>query len=268
MKKSGQALVFKRLFHLFFILSLLMGFSSSALAEWHFGIGTGFAALSVDGDQGLHTNLAGPVQFKVDLTPEDVMDYMAAGAGLGGYATDGTWMIQLSFNYLRLEDKPSYEKPGVITITSEFGFDVTAGELTVAYPILKQPSLVVRVLGGMRYIGHKLESTITAVTPAATIQLERKIEEEWADVLIGLTVDVPFANTWNWGNRFDAGFGGSEGTYHLNSGLAWAFAKHWTTTLAVDYKVIDYENGNKGDTDWYLYDANETAVGINILYNW
>ena len=267
MKKPGRLSSFIKPFYLILTFLMVMGFGTSAHAEWNYGIGTGFAGMSVDGDVGFHTNIAGPVQSEVDLSAEDVADLMASAFGLGGYATDGTWMVQGSLGFLKLEDKPSYSAPGVV-VTSEFNFDISFAELTVGYAIYKDPSVIVRVLGGVRYTGHKLEAAINAVVGAATASLAMEIDEAWADALIGLTVDVPFARTWSWNNRIDGGFGGSEGTFYINTGLTWAFAKHWAGTLSVDYKAVEYENGNVGDTDWYLYDANETTGGIKILYRW
>ena len=109
---------------------LILGFGAAANAEWHYGIGTGFSAMTVDGDQGFHTNIAGPVQFEVDLSAEDIVDLMETAFGLGGYATDGTWMVQVSAGFLSLEDTPSYSGPEV-DITSEFRFDVSSAEVTV-----------------------------------------------------------------------------------------------------------------------------------------
>jgi hypothetical protein len=242
---------------------MVMGSGTAAHAEWHFGIGTGLAGQSYDGDLGLHIDAAtiDDQKFEVDLAPGDVADLMETVFGLGGYATDGTWKIQYSVFFLKLEDDPTLTSQGGDSIAAKWEFEQTSGELTAAYAIFKDPSVIVHALGGIRYTGHKLEGTINA-------DPTREIEEEWVDALIGLTVDVPLAPTWSWNNRVDAGFGGSEGTFSGSTGLTWAFAEHWAGQLFASFMAVEYENGKMGDTDWYLYDANEASAGIKILYRW
>ena len=261
----------RRLSSLYVSLAFLMilGFGAAAHAEWHFGIGTGFAGQTYDGDLGVTTNVLGPVLVDVDLSAEDVSDLMATAFGLGGYATDGTWKIMFSAGFLKLEDEPAYSDPGVWTVTSDLSFEKTNGELTVGYAVYKNPSAIVHVLAGARYTKHEAESAITVTYPTDPAELlEWEAEEEWVDAVIGLTLDVPFAQTWSWSSRIDAGFGGSEGTFGGSTGLTWAFAEHWAGMLTVGFMAVDYENGDRGDADWYKYDINEGAGGIKILYRW
>ena len=82
-----------------------------------------------------------------------------------------------------------------------------------------------------------------------------------------MTLAVPLAEKWVWNNRVDAGFGGSEGTYSANTGVTWRFYKGWASTLYSKYTAIEFENGNRGDADWYLYDVDEFGVGLAVLYN-
>jgi hypothetical protein len=65
----------------------------------------------------------------------------------------------------------------------------------------------------------------------------------------------------------NVGFGGSNGTYHVNTGLAWKFAQSWPATLYGDYIKHDYENSSPGSSSWYLYDAAEYGLGVNIMYH-
>jgi hypothetical protein len=72
----------------------IFGSSPSSAQKWHFGLGTGLVRMNVEGDQGLNVALGntGPVQFAVDLSPDDFQDLMQSAIGGGGYATDGKWM--------------------------------------------------------------------------------------------------------------------------------------------------------------------------------
>jgi hypothetical protein len=78
----------KRLIILLTILGVI-GFTTMAHAEWHFGIGTGPQRLSIDGDIGLNTAL-GAVELDVDFDASDMSDMTENALGLGGYATNGS----------------------------------------------------------------------------------------------------------------------------------------------------------------------------------
>ncbi len=78
------------------VMVVLLAMVSVASAEWHYGIGTGIRRLNAEGDVGVNTRLAGPVEFDLDLDPDDFSDLMETAFGLGGFASDGTWTIQFS----------------------------------------------------------------------------------------------------------------------------------------------------------------------------
>ena len=135
------------------LLSLFLAviFAPAAHAEWNYGIGTGLFMQNIEADQGFNTVIAGPVQFEVDLDPETISDLTESAFGFGGYATDGTWMIQYSFVNIELEGTDNRTVPFIGTVSTTIGFEVTGGELTAAYPVYRSPSLVLGVLGVGRY---------------------------------------------------------------------------------------------------------------------
>jgi hypothetical protein len=241
---------------------------SKTETSWKFGIGTGLFNLHVEGDIGIHTNIAGPVEFDVELDPDDIDDLLESAFGFGGFVTDGKWMITYSFTQLKLEGDDREVLANGSTVSAEIGFDITGGELTVGYPVYRGTSLNIRLLAGARYTKHELESDITVDSGIGTIRLKTDIDEDWTDALFGISVDVPFTEKWIWSNRFDAGYGGSEGTYNAYTGLTWRFYKYLSTTLYGRYTAVEFENGDKGDTDWYLYDADEYGVGLSIFLTW
>ena len=77
---------------------------------------------------------------------------------------------------------------------------------------------------------------------------------------------MAWGEKWSWTNRFDAGFGGSEGTYLFNSGINWHFAKHWQATFYTRYTSVDFEDGSGSDR--YLYDVDEFGGGDAITFLW
>ena len=89
--------------------------------------------------------------------------------------------------------------------------------------------------------------------------------------ITGLMFWLALPSTWllspkvNWSTSFDAGFGGSNGTYNFTTAISWRFWKYMSIGPNFSFMAIDYENGERGDSDWYLYDANEFGWGASCL---
>jgi hypothetical protein len=64
----------------------------------------------------------------------------------------------------------------------------------------------------------------------------------------------------------NAAFGGSDGTYKIGTALSWSPAAHWVISPNASFTKTEFENGTKGDADWYLYDSDDTTFGLAVMY--
>jgi len=250
-------------------VSLIGASSANAQKKWYFGIGSGFTLMNTKGDQGLNTVLSGPIESEIDMQPSDFNDFTESAFGFGGYATDGMWMITYSYVKLKLGDDPEEDLPGGGTFTSEFFFETTAGEFTVGYVAMRSKNMKVSFTpyAGVRYIKHELVANLIVTQGPSTIQIMEEIDNNWTDLLLGTSFGIVVSRGVTWSIQADAGFGGSEGTYTFKTGLSWKPTKSLSLGPNFKYSAIEYENGEKGDSDWYFYDANEFGAGITALYN-
>ena len=235
---------------------------------WHFGIGTGILRLNTEGDIGLNTTLLGPTQVAVDLSPEDFDDLMESAIGGGGYLTNGTWMVGFSVGKLKLQDNPTGTLPSGAELTaSEVFFEITSGEVTVGYVAYRSPTNSVSVTPhvGARYTKHELGADLTILQGATSTDITRGVDHNWTDVLIGASAAVRVVNKVTWNVRADAGFGGSEGTYLVSTGISWQPHRRFSIGPIAKFMAVEVENGERGDADWYFYDANEFGWGIGFL---
>jgi hypothetical protein len=240
-----------------------------AQAPVHFGFGSGLMRLSSKGDQGFHTNLFGPVQTAFDLDPDDFDDLLQSAIGGGGYVTNGTWMLQFSLAQLKLGGQPAGILPSGGQVSSDLSFDILSGEFLFGYTVYRSPGAAfsLRPHIGARYVKHELASDLRIVDAGTTTDISRAIDHNWTDVLIGTSVDVRLASKLSWSTRGDAGFGGSNGSFSASSGVSWRVLRHLSFGPQVSFLSADFENGTKGDTDWYLYDANEFSWGVSVLFH-
>ena len=240
--------------------------SSAAGAAWHGGIGTGLARINVKGDQGLNLGALGPVKADVDLSADDFSDLMESAIGFGGYLTNGSVMMQYSLAKLKLGGDPSGTLESGASYDGEWSFDITVGELTVGYPIYRHPEgkIFLQPYVGVRYMKHELGAELTVVAETTT-EVSRGIDNNWTDALLGAAANIGVSRKVRWNTRADVGFGGSNGTFAVATALTWTPLRWLTLSPNAFLKAIDFENGEEGDTDWYLYDTNEFGWGLAFM---
>jgi len=248
------------------VLSCLLGVSSASAQGWHFGIGTGLARLNIEGDQGFNLPAIGPVELEIDLDPDQVADLIKTAIGFGGYATNGTWMVQYSFSKIELGGEPGGTLASGETVTSDISFEATTGRATVGYTVYRGGKVALQPYAGVRYLKHDLGADLTIVG-ATTTNIGTGLDDNWTDVLVGASLNVALAQKVSWNASFDAGFGGSNGTYTFASSIGWRVWRALSLHPNVFFTAHDFENGEKGDSDWYLYDANEFGWGLSFLIN-
>lgn len=248
------------------MLVTAIAFSSAAHAEWNYGIGAGAGWTNIEGKQGFNT-LVGPVKYDVSFSPNDLSDMASSGFGLGGYATDGKWLVQYSLSSIELEDTDT-TAVAAHTVNTKINFTTSGGEVTAGYPIYRSSAVATYLDAGLRYTKHELDNFVTTIGPIVNSQGKSVFSNNWTDAIVGLTLNVPLSQRWTWNNRLNAGFGGSDGTYLATTGATWRFHKNWSTALKAKYVSVKYENGSQGQSDWYLYDAEETTLSLVVLYNW
>ena len=237
-------------------MAVLVLSTQGALAqdEWHFGIGTGLATLALDGDIGFRS-------FKgdIDLDNSETSDLVESAFGLAGFASKGNWVILWSAGSLTLED----DDKGL-----EADWDRVAVELAGVYSFVNSERNRLGVLFGVRYMDHDWDFDGSLPSPGGPVSVSADVDESWTDAIIGLTYTLSFAEKWGWSSRIDAGFGDSEGTFQVKTGLDWHFAKHWQVSAYVKSMSVDFETGSQGDSDFYLYDVDETGGGLSIMVIW
>jgi hypothetical protein len=250
----------------------LIGVSDVDAKKWYLGVGTGFTFLNAEGTEGFNTVAFGPIQADFSLDPSDFQDYMETGLGIGGYATDGTWMIQGQFGYLKLGGEPSGSLPAGVgggTFTTDLAYEILVGQFTVGYTAYRSKDMKFSVTpyAGVRYTKHKTSADLVITQGAIDTALSRSIDDNWVDALIGSSFGYAISPKVSWSFGGDVGFGGSNSTFTGKTDLSWKPLTWMSVGPNFSYSVIDYENGEKGDSDWYIYDADEWGAGIGVLFH-
>lgn len=116
----------------------------------------------------------------------------------------------------------------------------------------------------MRYIKHDYESSVTNVGTT----IDRDFDHDWADLLLGATLTIIITKQLTLNNQINFGYGGSDGTFMGATGVSWRFHKNFSTGLTAKVMSVEFENDSKGDSDWYLYDVDESSLTLGVLFHW
>lgn len=235
---------------------------------WVFGIGTGLARMSSEGTQGFNTNAVGPVEAPFDLSPDDFKDLMESGFGVATFLTNGTWMIKASVGQLKLGGDGVGTLQDGRQFSASAGFDITVAEASVGYTLYRSPAnkFAFGSHVGALYTKHELSLDVSVADAGGPSNLSGATEESWTDFLVGTSFDISLAPKLGWGTVLDVGFGGSNGSFKAASALSWQVRPHIALSPNVSFSTTDFENGTKGDADWYLYDADDTTVGLAVMF--
>lgn len=240
-------------------------------APWVFGLGTGFSAMSVEGTMGFDTPAFGPIEGEYDLSPDEIMDALETAFGFAVMATNGDWTIKAGFSKLELVGEPSG------TLDAGFGgddwmadafFKITNAEATVGRTVYRSAgggfSLTPHV--GARYTKHELGAVLTIMDGIPTLLGGDFVDQNWTDFLVGTSFDFHLSPKVTWSTAVNAGFGGSEGSYRAATSLGWSPWPHWVIAPNASFTKTEFENGTRGDSDWYLYDSDDVTFGLAVMY--
>lgn len=246
---------------------LLVGGSTANAQGWHFGVGTGITFQNIEGTQGYNIVGHGPVAYDIDLDPEQFSDAMQSGFGLGVFATNGKWMITYAGGQVKLGGDGGGDISADLgggTFTYDMEFVVSSAKLTVGNTVYRSKNMKFGFTPyiGMRYMKHEMSADISLTQEGETTWIYKGRDHSWTDALVGVGVSYALMPKLHWAASGDAGFGGSDGTFYFNTSLMLAPVKHFSIGPTFSYTTIDFENGEIGDADWYMYDADEFGAGV------
>ncbi len=246
-------------------LSLVASFVFAGTAsanDWQFGVSLGLQALNMEGDIGLGTLAGGSVETDFDLDYDDIDNAMEDAFGLSGFAQKGQGKINFAFGVMELVGEADSDLPLLGTnLASELSWKKSVADVNFEYLFENSPF---SMYAGLRYTEHEIDLEVTL----GMLTIGREIEEDWVDFYVGLGYALPIAENIVWSTKVDAGAGGSDGSYTVKTGLNWRFCEQWIASFNGKWYSVDFENGSKGDPDWYVYNAEEFGLGLAITYTW
>ena len=220
--------------------------ASIANAEWNYGIGSGIGSSNYDGD----LKISGVGTLDVEYDQDD----FESGIGAAAFATDGTWVVNLSGSSVEYESRDTISGQA----SSKNTFERTFAEFTVGYVAYQEDAITLTPYVGVNYTNHEWEFKSNTD--------KDDLEDSWIDAVFGLKFDYKINDEWTWNNSAEYTAGDSEGCFGVKTGASWKFAEHWVAGAFVGYESEEFE-GTDGGQD-FDYDTDVTTFGLTIAYTW
>ena len=227
--------------------TLALLFSTSAAAEdstWKHSASVYLWGSGLNGSVGM-----GKIDADVDASFSDILDKLDI-AFMGKYrAKKDVWSINADMMYVGLEGS------GDIGPTSGSAtLDQTMFSLFGGYEV--QPGL--DIIAGLRYMNIDVAMNIGPVN--------RSRSESWVDPIVGAEYRAPVSEKWSFYGFGDiGGFGvGSDLSWQLGAYFNYQINDTWSTCLGYRILDIDYEDGNRGDSNRFKYEVRQSGPMLGI----
>lgn len=228
--------------------------ASIANAGWNYGIGSGIASSNYDGDLKI-SSVLGTVDGDVEYDHDD----FESGFGAAAFATDGTWVFNLSGSAVEYESKDTASGAPLRTTNN---FERTFAEFSVGYVVYREDAITLTPYIGVNYTKHEWESK--------GVGFKGNLEDDWTDAVFGLKLSYKINDEWTWNNSANYSAGDSEGCFGFKTGASWKFAEYWVIGAFIAYESdeLDGSDSALGTNVDFDYDTDVTIFGLTLAYTW
>lgn len=231
--------------------------------EWEFVVNFYLWMTGIKGE-----NTVGAITVPLDLDFSFIFDNLEGAFSSHFEARKGTWGAFFDFAYVSL-GKQDIELPVTLpsgtTPTAEFGFNIWAMELMGNYRIGSERSAF-DVLGGIRYNRQDLDVALLGLPR----ELAGGYDVNWTDPVFGGRYLTRVHDRVFLTLRGDVGgFGaGSELTVNVQGGVGIDLTRRLGLIFQYKFMDIEYEEGTRGQADFFRYDAQQQGalLGLSIYF--
>jgi len=121
------------------------------------------------------------------------------------------------------------------------GYTENYAEVAALYRFAESGTGTWSFLIGLRYTDIEWDGRLR-VGQLTTLSASFDIEDSWTDVMLGVVYAKNITSDIIWETRIDVASGGTEISWHLNSGVSWRFSELWSSRVSLDYLEYDYDS--------------------------
>ncbi len=236
---------------------LLLTSSAAAQENWDFIIAPYIQPPFISGEATL-----GRIEgVDLEVTPSDILDAFSRGGMLQVEAHHGSGFgLVLNYGFMKLKDSVSGPAQR-IDIAGDISQAVMEGFLSYRE---KTADYTLDLYAGARWWDIEVKFSASSQID----ELEVKREASWIDPVVGLRF-IPILSD-NWKLLLQGDIGGfnvsSDSSYSASAGLIWDIAD--STAISLLYKAlwVDYERGEPGTAQRFVYDTVTHGPILGVIF--
>ncbi len=195
---------------------------------------------------------------RASVSPSDVLKNFNFGI-MGSFEPSyNRWSLPFDFVWAKLSDKKALLNfPGYSAKAT-----VKEGFLTpkVNYLVVDGEMVKIRATAGVRYwhLGQNLQ-----LTPPGSPSLSVGTSQNWADVVGGANIVVPFSRRIAVMMLGDAGGGGANVDYQVAGLVNYQIKPKWGIGAGYRYVDVNYRNSNG-----VIFDTHQSGIALTLLFKY
>ena len=226
--------------------------------EWSHSIEPYAMATTIEGDAGIGRIDGVPVDADMDAILETL-----EGAGMLHYEGihESGWGVALDYGFMDLGADISSSRGGII--------DAGVRQAVLEALLINRRTTDNGYLDftvGVRWWDNDVDITVDPAILPGTVEAD--IEEDWIDLVIGARSYQQINDDWAFVVRGDVGGLGLEAdfTASLAAGFQYRMSENWVLDLQYKGTWVDFEEGSKGDSDFFAYDTVTYGPLIGFIF--
>lgn len=240
-------------------MGLLFTSTQTFADDWSFQLEPYALATTIEGDAGIGVIDAPDIEVDFDTILDNLE--MAGMLHFEAHHTSG-WGLALDYGFMDLQGKKTSEAGGFV--------DASIRQGVLEGLVIKRKTYANATLDsfiGFRWWDNDIDVAIKS--ELLPIDLERNIEEDWVDPLIGMRVLVDITPSATMVIHGDiGGFGVSaDVTYSMQAGIMYRMTESLTLDMRYKGTWVDYENGTSGQPGYFKYDTVTHGPLLGLIYD-
>jgi len=250
----------KQLAQMFMTLMMLLLLTANAYAQdWTYQVEPYVLASSIEGD----TSISRATGLAVDVDFSDILEVLDIGA-MGHFEAHHSsgWGTILDYGFMDLSDDIAGPRGGVVQAK------VRQGVLEALVARRREiGNGYIDYLAGVRWWDNDIDVTIDAAVLPGT--LIANIEEDWADLIVGVRWATQLNDKWTFKLRGDIGGLGLEAdfTTSISAGLRYQLTEKIDLDLQYKSLWIDFEDGSRGQPGYFAFDTVTHGPVVGFIFN-
>lgn len=231
-------------------------FSTKPAKSWSYEFEPYMLVTSISGDAGIGRSSGVPI----DVDFSDILENLDIGAMAHFEAHhESGWGVWIDYGFMDLSSDITGPVNGITSASVRQGVLETLGmyRQKLSYGDIDY-------LAGVRWWDNDINVL------HSSLPIDINVKEDWIDLVVGARWTTPINEYWSFNLLGTAGGFGLESDFTASSAIGVKYVISDLVDLNLQYKAtwVDYENGIKRESNYFMYDTVTYGPLIGLSFKW